>query len=211
MAPLNGSKFTLVERTPRKRSSKSATLDRAFALLHARSIILPAGLLAKRDASIRRLERAAETGLDYGAPHFGNPHYAWVVMRVARAYTHGYIRTFDGLIDRPIAPYLFIFHRVLAPGTISSFSFHCVRTRGGKKYEILTPTLSTRVALYQFFFFPWHRRNLYQNRSTVIFPPDEKNEAADVPGLLTPAIRSGKLFWKSKYRCDRMDLISYDS
>ena len=73
-------------------------------------------------------------------------------MHVARVYTHGYIRVFDGLIDRPIAPYLFIFHRVLAPGTISSFSFHCVRTRGGKKYEIPTPTLSTRVALYQFFF-----------------------------------------------------------
>lgn len=128
-------------------------------------------------------------------------------MRVARAYTYGYIRTFDGLIDRPIAPYLFIFHRVLAPGTISSFSFHCVRTRGGKKYEIPTPTLSTRVALYQFFFFFVAPPKSLPKPIDCHIPARRKNEAADVPGLLTATLRSGQLLGrKSKYRCDRMDL-----
>lgn len=44
VAPLNGNKFTLAEQL-HERSSKSATLDRAVALLLARSIILPVGLL----------------------------------------------------------------------------------------------------------------------------------------------------------------------
>jgi len=112
-------------------------------------------------------------------------------------YTHGYIRAFDGLIDRPIAPYLFIFHRVLAPGTISSFSFHCVRTRGGKKYEIPTPTLSTRVWHSINFFFVASPKSLPKPIDCHI-PARRKNEAADVPSLLTPTLHTWENFWVEK-------------
>lgn len=121
-----------------------------------------------------------------------------------------YIRAFDGLIDRPIAPYLFIFHRVLAPGTISSFSFHCVRTRGGKNMKSPRPPFPRAWHSINFFFVA-PPKSLPKPIDCHI-PARRKNEAADVPGLLTPAPRFGKLSSrKNKYYCDRIDLTLCDS
>lgn len=128
-APLNGSKFMCRANFATAHPNQPRLIER----LHYCS---PVGLMNRETRHFHSLtweNHRDESRL--WSPHFGNLRYARAAMRVARAYTYGYIRTFDGLIDRPIAPYLFIFHRVLAPGTISSFSFHCVRTRGGKNMK----------------------------------------------------------------------------
>lgn len=147
------------ESTRRGRLLPKPALDRAFALL--RIIARRARVYSSRRI-ITRLSRSRSFAHFEGSRTFGS--YAREQRCVSPENTYGAIYTpaLDGLIDRPIAPYLFIFHRVLAPGAISSFSFRYVRTRGGKKYEILTPVSArARVALYQFFS-AWHRRrNLY--------------------------------------------------
>jgi len=125
-------------------------------------------------------------------------------------------RAFDGLIDRPIAPYLFIFHRVLAPGAISSLSLSLSlslaayaderRGGGGRKY-IRGPhahPFRVRVALYQFslplslplslslslslsFFSVGTATKSLPKPIDCHIPAGRKNEPANVPGLLTRA------------------------
>lgn len=185
-----GSKFTLVGRTWSTYPNQPRLIERLHYCVLAWEVILslPVGLLTNRETRndsplySTTWENRRDEPRFCGSTLFGNLQYAWLAMRVARTYT---LYRFDGLIDRPIAPYLFIFHRVLAPGTISSFSFRCVRTRGGKKYEILTPTLFLRA---------WHSINFF----FFVAPPKSlpklidchisrarKYEAMNVPGLWT--------------------------
>lgn len=133
-------------------------------------------------------------------------------MRVAGAYT--YARWFDRSA-LSLRIYLYSIEcSHLAPLALSlflslSFSFtsNYVRTKGEKNVKSPRPhPFHARGTLS--IFSTWHRRNLYQNRSTVIFPPDEKMRRANVPSLLTRPFASGKLPTRgNKCWYDRMNLI----
>lgn len=136
--------------------------------------------------------------------------------RDQRCVSPEHIRTLDGLIDRPIAPYLFIFHRVLAPGTISSFSrsfslflFYVPTTYIRRERKIWNPhayTLSMRVALYQFF--QRGTTEIFTKTDRLSYSRQTKKWGGERAQLVNATLRFGKLPSRgNKCWCDRMNLI----
>jgi len=150
VTPLNGSKFTLVERTVR-----------AFIQIsHAWSSVCI--IACSLDYSPRRLLTNCETRRFHSltwenrrGPRDGAYTLGTYTTRKQRCVSPRHIRTviYVRSMVWSIAPYLFIFHRVLAPGTISSFSFHCVRTRRGKNMKSPRPPFPRAWHSINFFFF----------------------------------------------------------
>jgi len=130
-------------------------------------------------------------------PHFGNLRYAWAAMRVARAYTYGYIRSMVWSIGLSLRIYLYSIEcSHLVPLALSRSTAYA---RGEEK--IWNPhayPFHVRGTL-SIFFFVAPPKSLPKPIDCHI-PARRKNEATDVSGLLTPTLRCGKLLSrKSKY------------
>jgi len=153
VAPLNGSKFTLVERTVRA----------LIQISHAWSNVCI--IACSLDYSPRRLLTNCETRRFHSltwenrkGPRDGAYTLGTYTTRKQRCVSPRhirmviYVRSMVWSIGLSLRIYLYSIEcSHLVPLALSrSTAYAC---EGRKKYEIPTPTLSTSVALYQFFFF----------------------------------------------------------
>lgn len=129
-------------------------------------------------------------------------------MRVARAYTYGYIRTFDGLIDRLLSLRIYLYSIECSHLVPLALSRSTAYARGEEK-NMKSPR--------PLFPHAWHSINSFFFRSTAeIFTKTDRlsysRQTKKWGGGRARLIngdpsRSGQLLGrKSKHRCDRMGL-----
>lgn len=180
-------------------------IERLHYCVLAWELILPVELTNRETRCFHSLTSRA--GLDYGSYTLWEP----ILPRDQRCVSPERIRTLDGLIDRPIVPYLFIFHRVLAPGTISSFSlplffsftFDYVRR---EEKNMKSPRPHPFHALYQFF--QHGTAEIFTKTDRLSYSRQTKKWDGERAQLVNATLRFGKLPSRgSKCWCDRMNLI----